>query len=147
MSSASKRESEEYHFMCGLMPIFFIIHIRGEKMSKSERKSYFNTGYRDWFKSFRYKKRLGIPIFILDYETHSLWEETFESYDDFENQNTNRRSNLVNGIQIFFLDEKHEKRKAFLRHSPYFFLLLDEGLSKIQINRIIFQIKEIGKNK
>jgi len=147
MIRASKSESEEYHFTCGLIPTFFIIHIRGEKMSKSDRSSYFNTGYRDWFQSFRYKKRLSIPIFILDYETHSLWEETYESYDDFENQDTKRGSNLVNGIQIYFLDENQEKRKAFLRHSPYFYLLLDEGLSKIQINRIIFQIKETGKKQ
>ncbi|MFX0086111.1 MAG: 3'-5' exonuclease, partial [Candidatus Hodarchaeota archaeon] len=116
-------------------------------MSKSDRYTVYNTGYRDWFESFLYKQRKDISIFILDYETHSLWGETYDSYDEFEKQDEYYRSNIINGIQIYFLDEKLKKRKAFLRHSPYFFLLLDEGLSRSEINRIMSQVREIGEKQ
>ncbi|MHA2303874.1 MAG: 3'-5' exonuclease [Candidatus Hodarchaeales archaeon] len=114
-------------------------------MFKPDQRTFSKTGYRDWFESFLYNQRKKMPIFILDYETHSLWEETYDSYDEVENQN--RKSKLINGIQIYFLDEEHQKRKAFLRHSPYFFLLVKENLSRSELNRILSQIREIGEKK
>ncbi|MFX0206480.1 MAG: 3'-5' exonuclease, partial [Candidatus Hodarchaeota archaeon] len=92
---------------------------------------------------FRYNEREQIPIFILDYETHSQWEHAYESYPQYEDREYTK-SKLVNGIQIYFLNEDHQKRKAFLRHEPYFFLLLEDGLSQNEINQIIIQIREIG---
>ncbi len=116
-------------------------------MYKSDHRTFSNTGYRKWFESFLYNQRQSMPIFILDYETHSIWEDTYDSYDDFEDQNEKRKSKQINGIQIYFLDEEHKKRKAFLRHSPYFFLLVEEELSQSELNRISSQIREIGERK
>jgi DNA polymerase elongation subunit (family B) len=112
-------------------------------MSKSGRSRSFHAGYRSWFQPFRYNERERIPVFILDYETHSQWEDAYESNPQYEDREYSK-SKLINGIQIYFLDEDHQKRKAFLRHEPYFFLLLEEGLSQNEINRIIIQIREIG---
>ncbi|MFX0125888.1 MAG: 3'-5' exonuclease, partial [Candidatus Hodarchaeota archaeon] len=112
-------------------------------MSKSGQPRSFHTGYRSWFQPFRYNEREKIPIFILDYETHSQWEDAYDPYTQYENRDLNK-SKLINGIQIYFLDEDHQKRKAFLRHEPYYFLLLEEGLSENEINRIMIQIREIG---
>ncbi len=107
------------------------------------RSRSFHAGYRSWFQPFRYNEREKIPIFILDYETHSQWEDAYEPYPQYEDREYSK-SKLINGIQIYFLDEEHRKRKAFLRHEPYYFLLLEEGLSQKEINRIMNQIKEIG---
>ncbi|UCG02066.1 MAG: hypothetical protein JSW11_21040 [Candidatus Heimdallarchaeota archaeon] len=112
-------------------------------MSKTPRSRSFHAGYRSWFQPFRYNERERIPIFILDYETHSQWEDTYETNPQYENRKFNK-SQLINGIQIYFLDEDHQKRKAFLRHEPYFFLLLEDGLSQEELNRIMTQIREIG---
>ena len=112
-------------------------------MSKSGRSRTFHTGYRSWFQPFRYNERETIPIFILDYETHSQWEDAYESYPQYEDREYTK-SRLVNGIQIYFLDEDHQKRKVFLRHEPYFFLMLEDGLLQNEINQIMIQIKEIG---
>ena len=112
-------------------------------MSKSGQSRSFHAGYRSWFQPFRYNEREQIPIFILDYETHSQWEDAYESYPQYGDREYSK-SKLVNGIQIYFLDEDHQKRKAFLRHEPYYFLLLEDGLSTNEINQIIIQIREIG---
>ncbi|MFW9906100.1 MAG: 3'-5' exonuclease, partial [Candidatus Thorarchaeota archaeon] len=112
-------------------------------MSKSRRSRSFHIGYRSWFRPFRYNERELIPIFILDYETHSQWEDAYESYPQYEDGEYTK-SKLVNGIQIYFLDEDHQKRKAFLRHEPYFYLLLEDGLPQNEINQIMIHIKEIG---
>lgn len=115
-------------------------------MSKQGQRRYSYLGYRSWFKPFRYNQRLKIPIFILDYETHSQWEDLSEDYSQYENEEK-IKSKLVNGIQIFFLDEDRNKHRAFLRHAPYFYLLLKKNLSHQEINRIIGQIQEIGEKQ
>ena len=112
-------------------------------MSKPRRTKTFHPGYRSWFQPFRYNEREKIPIFILDYETHSQWEDTYDSVSQYEDTEYSK-AKLINGIQIYFLDEDHKKRKAFLRHEPYYFLLLEDSLSQNEINRIMGQIKEIG---
>ncbi|MHA2243589.1 MAG: 3'-5' exonuclease [Candidatus Hodarchaeales archaeon] len=115
-------------------------------MSKQDRRMAFYPGYRSWFNPFRYNQRLKIFIFILDYETQSQWEDTYESYSQYENRDQ-KKPKLINGIQIYFLDEDNRKRKAFLRHEPYFYLLLEEGLSRQETNSIMAQIKEIGEKQ
>ena len=105
-------------------------------MSKSRSEPSY-AGYRSWFHSFLYNQRVNTPIFILDFETHSQWTD---SYD-------NQESKLVNGIQIYFLDENHKKHKAFLKHEPYYYLLLDDNISPKETNRIIARIKEIGEKQ
>ena len=112
-------------------------------MSKSGQSWTFHSGYRSWFQPFRYNEREKIPIFILDYETHSQWEDAYDSYPQYEDRHYSK-SKIVNGIQIYFLDENHQKRKVFLRHEPYFFLLLEDGLLENEVNQIMTQVKEIG---
>lgn len=119
---------------------------RVDTMSKQDRRKAFYLGYRSWFKPFRYNQRDKIPIFILDYETHSQWEDAYESYSQYENRDQNK-AKLINGIQIYFLDEDYKKRKAFLRHDPYYYLLLEEGLSQQETNRVMGQIREIREKK
>ncbi len=106
-------------------------------MSKPSRQQFSYAGYRSWFQSFLYNQRINIPIFILDFETHSYWEDTYE----------NQRSKLVNGIEIYFLDENQQKRKAFLKHEPYYYLLLDDNISQEETIRIMARIKEIGEKQ
>ena len=89
----------------------------------SSKKLSFHQGYRNWFQSYRYGKQMSIPIFILDFEPDSHWEDQYEGYSEYEEDNFKRKSRLINGIQIYFLDEKNIKRKAFLRHEPYFYLI------------------------
>ena len=36
---------------------------------------------------------------------------------------------MANGITLFFKDEKGNKRKTFLKHDPYFYLLLNESIT------------------
>ncbi|MFX0067212.1 MAG: 3'-5' exonuclease, partial [Candidatus Hermodarchaeota archaeon] len=115
-------------------------------MSSSGQKT-FNVGYRSWFQPFRYNQRVNLPIFVLDYETASFWEEQYDDYLDHENKGIQANTQLVNGIQVYFLDENLQKRKAFLRHEPYFYLLLEEGLSKHEKNRISNTIREIGESQ
>ena len=76
---------------------------RVDTMSKQDRRKDFYPGYRSWFKPFRYNQRVKIPIFILDYETHSQWEDAYESYSQYENRDQHK-AKLINGIQIYFLD-------------------------------------------
>lgn len=115
-------------------------------MSKQGQMKSFNPGYRSWFTPFRYNQRGQIPIFILDYETHSEWEDTYEEYPQYENREYGK-STLINGIQIYFLDEEYQKHKAFLRHAPYYYLLLEKNLPLQEINRIINQIREVGEKQ
>ncbi|MHA1512764.1 MAG: 3'-5' exonuclease [Candidatus Hodarchaeales archaeon] len=117
-------------------------------MSSSEKHRTFNPGYRSWFQSFHYNQRVTLPIFILDFESSSKREEEYESYSDEDNYSEMGKSRkIINGIQIYFLDEQKNKRTSFLRHDPYFYLLLENDLHKNQINRIIAQIQELGENK
>lgn len=104
----------------------------------------FNIGYRSWFKPFLYNQRVKTPIFILDYETHSQWEDSDSGYSEYENRELNNRK-LINGIQIYFLDGDQQKHKAFLRHAPYYYLLLDENISQKETNHIINRLKEVGE--
>ena len=115
-------------------------------MSKPGRTRSFHSGYRNWFRPYIYNERVKIPIFVLDYETSSHWEDISDTYSQYENREYHN-SKLINGIQIYFLDEDHQKRKAFLRHEPYFYLLLEEDLSQEEINRIMAQIGEIGEKQ
>ena len=118
-------------------------------MSTLDKKSTSNLGYRSWFNSYTNKERGEFLIFILDYETDSKDEETDRlnynnlEYADYENE-FRSRSRRINGVQVYFLDENHEKRKAFLHHEPYFYLLLRDDLSKYEIGHIIAQIQDIG---
>ncbi len=116
-------------------------------MSSSKKRRTFNPGYRSWFESFQYNQRLTLPIFILDFESSSRREEESESYsdeDDYSEMGKNRK--IINGVQIYFLDEQKNKCTSFLRHEPYFYFLLESELSKNQVNRIIAQIQELGEN-
>ncbi|MHA2292922.1 MAG: 3'-5' exonuclease [Candidatus Hodarchaeales archaeon] len=113
-------------------------------MSRPSRKTTSYSGYRSWFQSFLYNQQENIPIFILDYETHSQWEDVNDEYSGYENSE-HSKSKLINGIQIYFLDENHTKRKAFLEHEPYFFALLEEELTEKDINVIMSQLKEVGE--
>ncbi len=115
-------------------------------MASSQRRNETFLGYRSWFDAFRFNERISLPIFILDYQTSSFWKENEETINEYETDQNHSRSMLINGIQIFFLDENHQKRKAFLRHEPYFYLLLEKDLSKEHLNRIISQIYQIGEN-
>lgn len=118
-------------------------------MSTLDIKITSNLGYRSWFASYTNKERGEFLIFILDYETDSKDDETNHLDDntlespDYENE-YRRRSKRVNGVQVYFLDENHEKHKAFLRHDPYFYLLLRDDLSKYEIGNIITQVQNIG---
>lgn len=114
-------------------------------MSSSGQRT-FNVGYRSWFRPFRYNQKVTIPIFILDYETASFWEEQYDDYLDHEKERVQANTQLINGIQVYFLDENLQKRKAFLGHEPYFYLLLEERLSKHEKNRIANTIREIGES-
>ena len=117
-------------------------------MSSSEKRRTFSPGYRSWFQAFQYNQRITLPIFILDFESSSRREEEYDTYSDEDNYSeTGKSQRIINGIQIYFLDEQKKKRTSFLRHNPYFYLLLKSGLSKNQINRIIAQIQELGENK
>jgi DNA polymerase elongation subunit (family B) len=117
-------------------------------MSSSENRRTFNQGYRSWFKSFHYKQQKTIPIFILDFETSSRRDEEDEPDFDEDNYSEMGKSRkIINGIQIYFLDEEKIKRTSFLRHDPYFYLLLESDLNKNQVNRIITQIQELGERK
>ena len=114
--------------------------------SSGQRKSY-NPGYRSWFRSYRFNQKVNTSLFILDFEATSRKEENDGSYTESNSYvNTKEKSKNINGIQIFFLDEKHDKRSVFLRHDPYYYLLLERNLSESQVNRIINRIHEIGEN-
>ncbi|MHA1971797.1 MAG: 3'-5' exonuclease [Candidatus Hodarchaeales archaeon] len=114
-------------------------------MSRFERGSSLNTGYRSWFSSYRIQERGEFYIFILDYETSSMYEDDYDTvnYDSSERVQSKR----INGILVYFLDEHKQKRKAFLRHDPYFYLLVENNLKGSQVNKIIVQIKSIGEYK
>jgi DNA polymerase elongation subunit (family B) len=115
--------------------------------SSGQRKNY-NPGYRSWFRPYEFNQRVTTSLFILDFEATSRREEISDSYEESDSYvNTQEKSKNVNGIQIFFIDEKHNKRRVFLRHDPYYYLLLERNLSESQINRIINRIREIGENK
>lgn len=118
-----------------------------QSLTKVSRNFRSNTGYRSWFQPFRFNQRKSLSIFVLDFETHSFREEEFEDSFDFEEGMTQARTKLVNGIQIYFLDSKHQKHRAFLRHEPYFYLQLQEGLTPREISRIKNLIYEMGDNK
>ena len=81
---------------------------------KQKNETY--DGYRSWFEAFRFNQRLTLPIFILDYETSSFWKKNNEEYSEYNNDQYQARSKLINGIQVYFIDENHKKRKAFLQH-------------------------------
>ncbi|MFX1282471.1 MAG: 3'-5' exonuclease [Promethearchaeota archaeon] len=111
-------------------------------MSNQGRTKTFYQGYRSWFQPFRYNEREKIPIFVLDYETHSQWEDTHDYTSQYEDREYSK-TKLINGIQIYFLDEDYKKRKAFLRHEPYYYLLLEDGLSQKEINKVMAQIRQV----
>ncbi|MFW9855614.1 MAG: 3'-5' exonuclease [Candidatus Thorarchaeota archaeon] len=117
-------------------------------MASASRDSSSFPGYRSWFKPFRYRQRVRTPIFILDFEPDSKWEESQNTgFYDQDSPETGARGNRINGIQIYFLDQDHVKRKAFLRHSPYFYLLVDVGISSLNLSRIQNEIWHQGGNK
>ncbi|MHA2204017.1 MAG: hypothetical protein ACW991_10050, partial [Candidatus Hodarchaeales archaeon] len=64
-------------------------------MSKSGRSRSFHAGYRSWFQPFRYNERVKTPIFILDYETHSQWEDTYDTSPQYEDREYSK-SKLIN---------------------------------------------------
>ena len=111
-------------------------------MSSSEYRRTSNPGYRLWFKPYEYKERVTESIFILDFETSSRREEEEISFSDSDEYTGKRtRSRTINGIQIYFIDKQKNKRTSFLRHNPYFYLLLKEGLERNETNRIMAQIQ------
>ncbi len=117
-------------------------------MASSGQDHGVSFGYRSWFKPFRYNQQLIQPIFILDYEATSRKEDTYEPYFDSEDSyESGSKKRTINGIQIYFLDEEHNKRSAFLRHAPYFYMLITSGLTNNQVNRIIARIQELGEDK
>jgi DNA polymerase elongation subunit (family B) len=117
-------------------------------MASSGQGKTFLTGYRKWFQSFRYNQSENLPIFILDYEPTSKKEEIDGNYSELgESLDYQNKSVTINGIKVYFLDDKHVKRTAFLRHAPYFFLLLQDGLKTNHTNRIISQIYSLGENR
>ncbi len=117
-------------------------------MASSGRNRGANHGYRSWFPPYRYNQQVDQPIFILDYEAKSKKDETFEpSFDSEDDYQSGGNTRTINGVQVYFLDEGHNKRSAFLRHAPYFYLLIRSELTSNQINRIIAQIQELGEKK
>ncbi|MFW9778618.1 MAG: 3'-5' exonuclease [Candidatus Heimdallarchaeota archaeon] len=117
-------------------------------MASASRDSSSFQGYRSWFKPFRYRQRTRTPIFVLDFESDSKWEEShIAEFYDSDSPETGGRGNRINGIQIYFLDQDHVKRKAFLRHSPYFYLLVEDGILSSDLIRIQNEIWHQGGNK
>ncbi|MHA2239946.1 MAG: 3'-5' exonuclease, partial [Candidatus Hodarchaeales archaeon] len=115
--------------------------------SSGRRKDYFQ-GYRSWFRRYRFNQRVNTSLFILDFEATSRKEERYDSYAATDSYaESKEKTKIINGIQIYFIDEEHNKRSVFLRHDPYYYLLLERNLSSTQIKRIINQIEVLGDNK
>lgn len=73
--------------------------------NKTKQKVY--EGYRAWFAhDLEYSEE---SIFILNFEAKTFYQQ----------------EEAINGIMIYCKDEQDQKRKVFLRHEPYFYVLLD----------------------
>ncbi len=117
-------------------------------MASSGQDRRISQGYRSWFQPYLYNQQINQPIFILDYEATSRTEEAYEpSFNSDDNFNSGSSKKTINGVRVYFIDEEHNKRSAFLRHAPYFYLLIAPDLSANQINRMIARIQEVGENR
>ncbi|MHA1983285.1 MAG: 3'-5' exonuclease [Candidatus Hodarchaeales archaeon] len=137
-----------------------------------ENNSHSVFGFENWFHLIPTNKKESY-IYLLDFKPHFFEEknennnfnsfdetsnnEDLDGYEDEEfldeefqnNQNTSKRNKKqeISGITIFFLIETSmgfKKYRSFIRFNPYFYLLLKEGLNESQINKIIWEINEIG---
>ena len=96
----------------------------------NKTKQKFYEGYRSWF----------------EHDTEHSFESIFIL--NFESKTYYNQGETVNGIMIYFKDDKDKKRKVFLRHDPYFYVLIDPIFHKNDFRlakRIADEIKAIDE--
>jgi DNA polymerase elongation subunit (family B)/DNA-directed RNA polymerase subunit RPC12/RpoP len=155
----------------GILVNFFLKKdVQRSKPNEKNANSVF--GFENWFHLIPTKKNESY-IYLLDFKPHFFEEKNeknnYSSFDEISNieefdegedeeffdeefqndQYTSKRTKKqeISGITIFFLIETpkgFEKYRSFIRFNPYFYLLLKEGITEDQINKIIWEINEIG---